>query len=271
VKVKGADVTGLSINVMPYGSIAGQVVIETAQPGLKEKCESKRQVSTEETIVHARPDDKETVKGVPLQFLTFTLRSAPGEKGDFFMNNLEAGRYYIEATLPDDSLYIRAVTIPASTPSLPAIDAAKSGIAIKPGARITGLSVIVAEGAASLSGQVAAATEAERLPDRLRVHLVPAEKESADNLLRFYEALAQGDGSFFIKNVAPGRYRIIARPATDENSRETRPAARDQAERRKLRAEAEAANMAIELEPCRRVSDYKLRYAPAAKTTEKKK
>lgn len=270
VKIKGADVTGIAVNVAPFGSIAGQLVIETAPPELRAKCDEKKQITTEETIIYARADDKDTMKRRSPPFWVYPLRSAINEKGEFYINDTEAGRFYMGAAPLDDALYIRAVTLAASAQSSAPIDAAKSGVSIKQGARITGLTITTAEGAANLSGQITPAAEGARLPDGIRVHLIPAEKESAENVLRFYETSAQRDGSFSIKNIAPGRYRIITRLAPDEDATEARPAARDQAERRKLRAEAEAANSLIELEPCQRVSDYKLRFAPAAKTTGQK-
>jgi hypothetical protein len=55
---------------------------------------------------------------------------------------------------------------------------------------------------------------------------------------------------------------LLARPIPDSepNDKPARPAAWDAAERAKLRREAEAAKVVIELKPCQRLSDYVLRY-----------
>jgi hypothetical protein len=129
---------------------------------------------------------------------------------------------------------------------------------------LTGLVVNVAGGAASLRGRLAAATEGESLPGQggLRVHLVPAERAQADNVLRYGEATVLSGGAFSFRNLAPGRYFLIARPADREAAGDAapRPLAWDAATRAQLRLEAEAANVSLELAPCQRATDFVLRY-----------
>ena len=57
-------------------------------------------------------------------------------------------------------------------------------------------------------------------------------------------------------------FRGIAAGARRGASDLTYPAAWDAGSRAKLRREAEAANTSVELQPCQRLSDYSLRYAP---------
>ncbi|HEY9430736.1 MAG TPA: hypothetical protein VI260_04540, partial [Blastocatellia bacterium] len=116
------------------------------------------------------------------------------------------------------------------------------------------------EGAAGLKGKIVAA--GGRLPARILAHLAPAEPEARDEALRFAEASVESDGRFSFGNLAPGKYWLLARPILDSepNDKPARPAAWDTAERAKLRREAEAANIVIELKPCHRVSDYTLHY-----------
>ncbi|MGH9801456.1 MAG: carboxypeptidase-like regulatory domain-containing protein, partial [Blastocatellia bacterium] len=119
-----------------------------------------------------------------------------------------------------------------------------------------------AEGAASLSGRVVA-KEGGNLPNRLRVHLIPAEAAAADEVLRYREIQTEKNGSFEFKHLAPGKYRLLARSISDpdkDNKDKPRPAAFDSTERIKLRKEAEAANNEIELKPCQRVKDHVLRW-----------
>jgi hypothetical protein len=101
----------------------------------------------------------------------------------------------------------------------------------------------------------------------LRLHLVPAEKESADATLRFAEVTVQSDGAFALTNLAPGRYWILMRPTPEDTAADTapRPVAWDSEGRAKLRKDAEAANLILDLQPCQRLTDYVLRYTPPAK------
>jgi hypothetical protein len=112
------------------------------------------------------------------------------------------------------------------------------------------------------------------LPDRLRLHLIPAEKESADDVVRFFEAAVQSDRTFSIKNIAPGRYLLLARPVADEEATDSfsRPVAWDAEGRKALRQDAEQANVVLELQPCQLITDHVLRYTPpVAKPKPKRK
>ncbi|MFN0086701.1 MAG: carboxypeptidase-like regulatory domain-containing protein, partial [Blastocatellia bacterium] len=104
----------------------------------------------------------------------------------------------------------------------------------------------IGAGAASVRGKVEAASGA-RLPNRLRVHLLPAEADAKDDLLRYFETAAGADGVFSFAHLSPGRYLLLARSAAVE------PAPRDAAERARLRKEAEAASIPLDLKACQRV------------------
>jgi hypothetical protein len=195
------------------------------------------------------------------------------EKGEFTVYNLEANRYFLEPRLPNDNWYVKAITAPAATSS-PAgargaaarssspADVARSGIALKAGEKIAGLTVAVAGGAAALSGKVGPVREGSRLPARLRVHLVPAEAGAASDVLRYAEAFARSDGSFSLSNIAPGKYWLVARAVPDDEPGDgpPAPAAWDAVERAKLRKEGEAMKVEIELKPCQHFTDQVVKY-----------
>jgi len=94
------------------------------------------------------------------------------------------------------------------------------------------------------------------------VHLVPVETASAEDVLRYAEAVAGKDGAFEFKNLAPGKYRLIARAAPDDTPMDlpATPVAWDANERAKLRKEAEVMKIEIELKPCQRVSDQVVKF-----------
>ena len=138
---------------------------------------------------------------------------------------------------------------------------ARDSITLKTGERVSGLTVTFTEGAASLRGRISA-PEGQSLPPRMRVYLVPAERESLENTLRFFEAVAESDGRFAIGNIAPGRYWIIARPAEDIDSTRVKLIRQGSDFRAKVLHEAESLKKEISFKPCERLVDYDLPYAP---------
>ena len=266
ITVKGADVTGLELVITPFGSIEGRVALEPA-PGAASKadCQNKSAAQIEEIVILTRLDAKSkeqapTVKAFSL--LPLPLDSTPDNKGEFKVQRLEAARHHIEARMPSEDWYVRRITLPPDAPATQPKDAARNGVAVKTGERVAGMNITVAEGAAGVRGRVLPATEPARIPAALRLHLIPAEKESAEETLRFAEVAVESDGTFALTNLAPGKYWVLARASADEASTNNppRPMAWDGDGRKQLHKEAEAANIALELQPCQRLTDYVLRY-----------
>lgn len=264
VVVKGADVGGVELRLLPMGSIAGRFALEATL----DACESKRKWSLEEALLAIRPGTK---PGEATHARSQTSVNGLTEKGEFTVYNLTANRYFLEPRLPNENWYVKAITAPAST-SVSAntkaargalvADIARNGIMLKAGEKITGVVATIADGAAGLSGKVVPPTEGSRLPARLRIHLIPAEARAADEVLRYAEAYARGDGSFLLSNLAPGKYWLIARAAPDDEGSD-RPVGRiawDANERAKLHHEAMAEKNEIELQPCGRMKGYILRF-----------
>jgi hypothetical protein len=201
------------------------------------------------------------------------MRVAPSAKGEFTLHNLRDGSHRLDVQLPGEDWYVRSITLPgaavaAATATPRAAAQSKTtqtpGVfTLKPGERLSGLTVTIGQGAARLSGRVAQAAEGASLPANLRVHLVPVEAERAADALRYMETSVESDGKFALGGIAPGRYWILARiaPAVNGNEdEERRPLAFEAAERDKLRREAESAGMKIDLQPCQRLADYVLNY-----------
>jgi hypothetical protein len=258
VKVRGRDVTGVGISLTPLGSIAGRLTLDLATREVK--CETKLAPAVEETLISVRTDD--TDSSDPSSRFASALYT-PDNKGDFVFQGLPAARYRVDSRLLlDEALYLRAMTVsgPTNTP----VDASSGGIVVRPGQRTTGVRLVLGEGAASIRGRVVADKEGASLPDRVRVHLVPAEPNSAGDTLRFFEAEIQTDGSFKLTNLAPGRYLVVARQVSEEEAKQRllRALAWNATARASLHRLAEASNITIELKPCQHVADYKLRYAP---------
>ena len=272
VKIRGADVTGLDIPIVPLASIAGAMLIEPYGKGEDKKCEIKRR-SLDEVLLNARRDVKAGDLTTANPWRDAYRRVTPQENGEFTLAGLEAGAYHLEVTVPSEDYFVRSITLPAAAKNQPPVDAARAPLTVKAGERLNSLTVTVAEGAATVRGHVVPATEGGRLPERLRLHLVPAEKEAAGDVLRFAEAKAGADGAFMIGSVAPGHYFILALPLADDEAGDepARPAAWDANERAALLKQAAAANLALDVQPCQRLMEYVLRYTlPAAKPARPK-
>jgi hypothetical protein len=274
IAIKGADATGIDLLLTPFSSIEGTVALERAPAANpKDRCEESRPSTVEEIVVLARQGEKakDKTRFTDLESLLRLVTDAnPNDKGEFKAGMLEAARYRLDFRLPTENWYVRSITLPAEKAGGPPRDAARDGFALKPGEHLKAVTVTVSEGAARLRGRLAPASEGARLPDRLRVHLIPAEKESADDLLRYYEARVEADDSFIFSNLAPGKYRIVARPSESEetNDEDELPLAWNDQDRRKLRGQAEQADASIEFQRCQRIGNYVLKYAPLKKVAD---
>jgi hypothetical protein len=194
---------------------------------------------------------------------------AADEKGEFVIRHIIPGRYFIQPRLPAENWYVKSISPATSAPagvnaSRPlSVAVAQSGFVLKAGEKLSGLTVTIASGAASLSGKVVAAKEGARLPSRVRVHFIPTESALADDTLRYAEAIVRSDGSFALNNIAPGKYWLIARAAPDDEPIDLPPTpiAWDAIVRARLRREAEALKVEIELKPCQRMADQIVKFA----------
>ncbi|MFL6257959.1 MAG: hypothetical protein ACJ74T_23360, partial [Pyrinomonadaceae bacterium] len=284
ISVRGADVTGLRLTLTPLASASGTLRFEPAAEAGRpapETCKAVRASQLpQETLISTIPAEKRSTKpGAVSSRLTVSQSTAPDNTGAFTVHTLEAGRYYLSVRLFDAAFYVRSIQTPAPAPQRAPVPGAqrtattaaavsRDVFEVKSGQQFSGLLVHVAEGAASFAGSVAAAEPAAGAPPtppppfaQLRVHLVPQERERADDRLRYYEAPVNGDGTFAFKNIAPGRYLVLARPFVVETGESTpRPAALDTATRAILRREAESANTTVDLQPCQRTNNFVLHF-----------
>ena len=251
VTIKGADVNGIELRLTLFASLSGRLILATDSADCQ--IQQRRRLTDVTLLLHrdgaAKPE--------PAQ-------ERFNQQGEFAIRGVEAGLYRLAAGLPHAEWYLRAITQPGPAPASQPVDVSRQGLTLKPGERKTGLIMTVAEGAAFLNGKVISSSEGASLPTRLRVYLVPAESVSADDALRYAETEAESNGRFTVRHLAPGRYWLLARPATDAESSEAqpRPAAWSAESRAKLWRDARASKVEIELQACQRVMDYVLRYEP---------
>jgi Carboxypeptidase regulatory-like domain len=287
VSVHGADVAGQRLTLAALGSLAGRVAFEPlkAADAARAECKSARPFAPQELLVSTGPVDTPARQQRPLP-QTFSS-AAPDDKGDFHLHNLREGRYRLGVQLVD-AYYLRAVALPASAPASAtagttanttasaatgagasnargatttsaAGDLGQGIFRLRPGENLAGALLSISAGAASLRGRVAAG-EGGALPEGLRVFIVPSERERAADALRYGETAVRPDGTFAFRNLAPGGYLLLARPAPEADPRQPRlPFALDAAARAAIRRDAEAASNSVTLQPCQRNEDFTLR------------
>lgn len=286
VTVRGADVTGLRLALAPLASVAGRVAFEplAAADAARPECKGVRAPAAHESLIFTTRD---AASGdAPASPFLGSPERAPDEGGEFTLRNLTPGRYRLGLRLTDDNLFTRSITRSAAAGAQPTgagaagqpsaanaararvADLGRSGFGVGAGERLAGVSITVGQGAAGLRGRLAAGDDDGQQPaGTWRVHLVPAEAEHAEDVLRYAETLARPDGTFAFRNLAPGRYQLLARPVPEAELRgpaRRRHAAWDAAARADLRREAEAAKNTLALTPCQRAEDFTLRLTRAA-------
>jgi len=258
IKVQGADVTDIRLPLAPLASIEGQVTFEDDP---NSECGKHRASAFAETMVGARRyEARPPAKDAPPSDVPTSARSsgrvvAVDARGAFNVKNLQPGTYQIDPAPPASGWYVRSITLGRNA----AANVSRDGLGLKRGDHVTGLAVTFAEGAAKFKGHLSVG-EGQALPSKLRVYLVPAEREAAGNLLRFYEAAADPDGSFTLDNIAPGKYLIVARRAEENGRGLIKVIRQDEALRAAVLKEAEASPKALAVKPCEQVNDFNLPY-----------
>ena len=265
IKVKGADVTGIELNAKPLGAINGRVVLEESKVP---ECKDKRRLLFRETVLSSWHNEK-----IPSDQPPFVWGLGgpvlPDPQGEFHLHNLAAGQYRFSVPPTAKYWYLKSISWPpvAGAKAAPAnrpVDAARNWTTLKSGERLSGLTVTMALGAASLRGQVEVG-EGQKLPPRLFVYVVPAEPDKADDILRFFAVPVEADGSFALNHLPPGRYWPIAQTANESDvSVMSKLRLPDEAEARaKLRHDAESAKIETALQPCQNLTGYRLPLRPA--------
>lgn len=259
VTVQGADVTGIKLTTRMLGSVSGRVVLEDTKLA---ECNSKENPLATETSVFAWYRDDEAAKQIP-QFIRGRYPARPNEKGDFLLQNLAPGAYYFGSTLKARQWYVQSISFGPpgdATAKTKQTDATRVWTNIKMEDRLSGLTITLARGGASLRGDLGL-QPGEQAPAGTFVYLVPAEREKANDVLRFFTTPVDRNGSFEMNNIAPGHYWVLPKtdgedPAAAVSAKIRQP--HESETRAQLRREAEAVKTEIEIKPCQSVENYKV-------------
>ena len=252
VVVKGADVTGLELVPRPLARISGRVVLE---PAKVPACEGKRRPLFTEMLVALQRPEKENTEKEYQPFLRIQPSPAsPDAGGNFALRNLAPGRYLFEPRFYARYWYLSSISIAAT----PKTDPAANWTTLKFGDQIANVTIAIAEGAASIRGRLKPADNNE-IPSGFGVYLVPAEREKAADVLRYFMATVQADGTFALNNLPPGRYLALVQALEAQTNTLAKLRLPEAAETRtKLRRAAESQKTNLELKPCQNLTDYEL-------------
>lgn len=260
VRVRGADVTGIELTTRFLGSVSGSVVLEESKAP---ECAGKTPPVVSEISVAAWHKDDEAAKQVPQFFWSLGAPGFVDAEGKFKLQNLANGEYHFTPRYFSRYWYVQSILFPPNAKTTKPVDTTRVWTSVKAGDRLSGLTITLAQGAASLRGQLTVG-EGELLPARLWVYLVPAERERADDVLRFFGSAVSPEKNFTVGIIAPGRYWIVTRSETEDGAAPlTKLRLPHETETRvRLRREAEALKNEIELKPCQTVSDFRLPLKP---------
>ena len=259
VAVRGADVTGIELTPKPLGSVTGRLSLTSSTAA---ECQGKRKPLLSETIIEIKRNASKNDTD-ELSYLRYlTPPSVPDKDGNFELRNLRVGQYVFTPRFFARYWYLQSITLPApSTKSTTAnanTDAGRNWITVKTGERVAGLTLTLAEGAASIRGKVGLA-EGTQTPERLSVYVVPAEREKTDDVFRYFVSRVEPDGTFALNNIAPGRYWTITQVSdVPELSRDNFRLPSSAEVRTKIRRAAELATKEISLKPCEDLKDFVL-------------
>jgi hypothetical protein len=254
VAVRGADVKGIEVTLPSFpefATISGKVVVESdGNAKLPDSCPSS--AAAKGALRVSLWADLAPKGGPPTRHST----EQPEASGEFAMLGIKGGRYRMGVDYSDDGFYTVAIELATVRPRKD-LDVARAGLDLRPGARVGGLTIRIAWGAASVAGRVSHATGGAALPDEVRVLLVP---DDGDDVVHFAEARVT-EGSFALGNLAPGAYRILTLEPADRGARLV---AWDEAKRRALAAAARERGTKLELAPCESVANLALVFDPDA-------
>jgi hypothetical protein len=265
IKVRGADINGIELTAKPLGAITGRVVLEESKVP---ECKDKRRLLLRETVLSSWHNEKIPTDQPPFVW-GLGAPVLPDPQGEFHLHSLAPGQYRFNVPPTAKYWYLKSISWPSvagakAAPANRPVDAARNWTTLKPGDRLSGLIITMALGAASLRGQIEIAA-GQKLPPRLFVYLVPAEPEKADDVLRFFTAPVEADGSFALNHLAPGRYWPLAQTANESDvSVLSKLRLPDEAEARaKVRHDAESTKIETALQPCQNLTGYRLPLKPA--------
>jgi hypothetical protein len=260
VIVKGADVTGIELTPRPLSVLSGVVVLE---PSKAPECQGKRKPLFAEMMIELQRHEKDSEFAPPFQRAVSNPPSVDA-KGAFSVRNVMPARYRFNPRFYARYWYLQSITTggsPTATArtAVAKNDAAANWTSVRAGEQLSNISITLAAGAASIRGKITV-VEGATLPSGAAVYLVPAERDKANDVLRYFVTEVSSEGAFTLNNLSPGRYwSILQSSPPPELATLTKLRLPESVEARsKLRRTAEAQKSEVDLKPCQTLAEYQL-------------
>ncbi len=263
ITVKGTDVSGLQLVTKLPASIRGRLILEESK---LQECQNKRKPLFAESAVMLTPNRKQIPSIELVLMRNVTQPNVVDRDGEFRLRNLRPGQYAFNTKFYARYWYLKSISFgstSAATASKNAgssTDAARNWTVVKSGQQITGLTITLSAGAASIRGALEKKDDAP-VPNGLFVYLVAAERDKADDPLRYFLAKVEDDGKFAFNNLPPGKYlSLVQQPAPNTPNTTEQLQLPDATETRtKLRRLAESVKSEVDLKPCQNLTGYSLK------------
>jgi len=253
IKIKGADISDLTVNLKPLNSIKGTVSIEK-NPTLDtiKECPKSTETALTSMIIKFDPSAEEKSVLNLLENIQQNIFAALDENGDFEINRLENGKYFLNVNFPDANFYVKEIFQQISAKGKRNLS---GGLNLGSGENIDSVKIFFSDGAAKIDGKVIVSEKekTENLSAKFIVYLTPADEADKDNVLRYAQTVSSADKTFSFENVAPGKYFLSAENySTDKETVQKSPIFkfRDAKERLKLYQDVKNGEISLSLKPC---------------------
>lgn len=290
VQVKNNNINDIELSLIKLSYMEGHITKERLDKNnSKLSCPGGSKLALNEILINAQ-NNKVSKEFSSLAFNNTLKDKVADNKGNFKIEGIQAGLYFLSLNIPNKGWYLDTITKDDENATQKPVEKFDRGIPVSTGNSITKLNIKVTEGAARIEGQIDnKKSDGEKISNdkisndkinndlQLIVHLIPVDKNLSDNLLRYYQVAVDDTGHFLFEQIAPGKYWAIALAKqsfakeskkvekVEENNindeakdKDRSKVAWDDLKRPLLRDAAEKANNIIEIAQCQSIEKIKL-------------
>ncbi len=257
IKIKGADVSGLVVDLKPLGSIKGNVFVEkNSNLTDVEKCAKNVETSLTSMIIKFDSSAEEKSVLSSLESIEQNDSSAPEENGEFEINCLEGGRYFLKASIFNEDLYVKEIFQPISAKEKRDLS---GGLSLGTSENLNNVKIIISGGAAKIKGKIIVSEreKAEKTVAQSIVYLIPADEADKNNVLRYARSTGSAGKTFSFENIAPGNYFLLVENyPTEKDEVQQSPISKfwNVKERLKLFQAAKNTEDVLKVKPCQNLT-----------------
>jgi Carboxypeptidase regulatory-like domain len=256
VSVKGRGIRGVNASLTELSSASGHVSLSSVA-----SCKQRKEIAPEMVTIDVERQGSPDEKRQLVPFLSNRFQVGLNAKREFGLTGLMKGRYKFQILLESDSWYVKSIVLqpginePKSVEKRATTDVGNHGLMVIPPGTLKPVNINLSDGAGSVQGRVALGD----FPGRtVHIFIVPTASKFKEEVLRYSETVADDQGNFILKNLAPGSYSLFAQvvPGGDADSQTAN--ALDPNVRAKLRLLSESNGKLVEIKPCQQLTGLEL-------------